>query len=191
MSDGPHRSLPMSRAWKKFTECVNNEAFRYEEVRDAIVAALEQDWRKQNMGSLVRRVHEALSDGQADLFYEQRAERLDLIRREAASSQLQCVFFHFLDKAMVEGLSGDGAIIKVACQTLSDLESRRTRQVEEHCLRTPGQKLATDVRQRIEGTIKGLDIAAVARHLLGIGKGKAESPRVLAKRKGLDDGVRL
>ena len=55
MSDGPHKSLPMPRAWKKFTECVSNEAFSFEEVRDAIVAALEQDWRKQNMDGLVQR----------------------------------------------------------------------------------------------------------------------------------------
>lgn len=189
MSDGPHRSLPMSRAWKKFTECINNEAFSDEEVRDAIVAALEQDWRKQNMDGLVRKVSEVLSDGQANLFYEQRAERLKLLRREAASFPLQRVFLDCVDKAVAVGHSVDDSLVEEACQTLSDLAMRRTRQVEEHCLRSSRGRPATDVRRRIEGSITGLDFSAPARRLLGIDRD--EFPPTLAKKTGLDDGVRL
>ena len=189
MSDGPHRSLPMSRAWKRFTECVNNDAFSDEEARDAIVAALEQDWRKENMEGLVRKVYEVLSDGQANLFYEQRAECLKLLQREAASSPLQHVFLDCVDKAIAAGHSGNDSLIEEACQTLSDLAMRGTRQVEEHCLRSSKGRPATDVRRRIEGAIKGLDFAAPARRLLGIDRN--ESPPTPAKKTGLDDGVRL
>ena len=179
----------MSPGWKRFTECVYNEAFNYEEVRNAIVAALEQDWRKGNMERLVRRVGEILRDGQTHFFCDQGAEKLKLLRNEAASSPLQHVFLDFVDKATAGGHSGDGAIIEAVCQTLSDLATRRTRQVEEHCLRSPGQRPATDVRRRIEGAIKGLEIAVPARRLLGIDQN--EPPLTLAKKTGLDDGVRL
>lgn len=189
MSDGPHRSLPMSRAWKKFVECVYNQAFSREEVSNALVGSLEQDWRKGNMERLVQRVGETLRDGQTHFSFDQGAEKLKLLRREAALSPLQHVFLDYVDKAVAGGHSGDGAIIEATCQTLSDLATRRARQVEEHCLRSPGRRTVTDVRRRIEGAFEGLDTAVPARRLLGIDQN--EPRRTLAKKTGLDDGVRL
>ena len=185
MSDGPHKGLPMSRAWKKFAECAYNRAFSREEVSSALVGSLEQDWRKGNMGRLVQRAGENLRDGQTHFFYDQGAEKLKLLRREAAFSPLRHAFLDFLDNAVAGGHSGDGAIIEAANHTLSDLAARRTRQVKEHCLRKMGQRRGTNFRQRIEGAIDGLDIAVTARQLLGIDKNK--HPRALAKRTGLDD----
>ena len=189
MSDGPHRSLPMSQGWRRFAERNYIEAFSHDEERNALVTALEQDWRKGNMEGLVQRVGETLRDRQTHFFCDQGAEKLKLLRSEAASSPLQHVFLDFVDKATARGHSGDGAIIEAVCQTLSDLATRRTRQVEEHCLRSPGQRPATDVRRRIEGAIKGLEIAVPARRLLGIDQN--EPPLTLAKKTGLDYGVRL
>ena len=189
MSDGPHRSLPMSRAWKKFAERVYNGTFSREEASDALEVSLKQDWRKQNLEGLVRKVSDVLSDGQADLFYESRAERLKLLRREEASSPLQRVFLDSLNQAVAEGYSGDDALRKATCHTLDDLAARHGRQVEEHYLRGSRKRRGVDVRQRIEEANKGLDIAATARHLLDVDK--KEPPRPPAKRTGLDDGVPL
>ena len=47
MSDGPHRSLPMRRPWKTVAECADNAAFEVDEIREAIVPALEQDCRRE------------------------------------------------------------------------------------------------------------------------------------------------
>ena len=189
MSDGPHRSLPMSRAWKKFAERVYNQAFSREEASNALLVSLEQDWRKQNMEGLARKVHEVLSDGQSDLFYVQTAERLKLLRRQATWSPLQHVFLDCVDKVAAEGHSGDDALRRATGQTLNDLATRRARQVEEHYLRGSRQRSGADLRQRVEAANKGLDIAATARHILGVDKNRP--PRALAKRTGLDDGVRL
>ena len=189
MSDGPHRSLPMSSVWKRFAERVYNEAFSHEEVRNALLSALEQDWRKGNMEILVQRVGEILRDGQTDFFSDQRAENLELLRRKATRSPLRDVFLDCVDKAMADGHSGDDALREATCQTLSDLSTRRARQVEEHYLRGSRQRRATDVRQRIQGATRGLDNTATARHLLGIDKN--EPVRPLAKQTGLDDGVHL
>ena len=43
MSDGPHRSGPDARAWKRVARCADNPAFEVEEIRNVIVLALEQD----------------------------------------------------------------------------------------------------------------------------------------------------
>ena len=44
MSDGPHRSLPMRPDWRKFAEYANNKNFARDQVRDAVVAAVEKDF---------------------------------------------------------------------------------------------------------------------------------------------------
>lgn len=44
MSDGPHRSLPMRRAWKKVAERAANPACAPEEIGNALIPALAQDW---------------------------------------------------------------------------------------------------------------------------------------------------
>jgi hypothetical protein len=179
----------MSRAWKQLAERIFNEAFDSGEVRNAFGATLKQDWRKGEMESLVQSVREILAYGQSHLFCDQRAESLKLLRREAASSPLQNVFLDCVDMAVARGHSG-GDVLRVAvCQTLSDHATRGARQVEEHYLRKSRQRRVSDIRQRIQGAINGLDIAATARHLLGLDKNEALRP--LAKQTGLDDGVHL
>ena len=69
MSDGPHRSLPMRPAWKKLAERADKAAFSAEEVRDALPAALAEDWRKEIPDSIVWKVREILSDSQIDFFW--------------------------------------------------------------------------------------------------------------------------
>ena len=189
MSDGPHRSLPRSWGWRRFAERIHIAAFSHDEERNALVTALEQDWRKGKMERLVRRVGETLRDRQTHFFCDQGAEQLKLLRREAALSPLQHAFLDFVDKATAGGYSGDGAIIEAANQTLSDLAAHRTRQVEEHCLRKLGQRRSTDFRQRIEGAINELDTAAPVHRLLRIDRN--DPSLTLAKKTGLDDGVRL
>jgi hypothetical protein len=40
MSDGPHRSLPMSQGWRRFAERIYIEAFSHDEERNALVTVL-------------------------------------------------------------------------------------------------------------------------------------------------------
>jgi hypothetical protein len=47
MSDGPHRSLPMRRGWKRVAERGDKRAYASEEVSEAIIVALEQDCRQE------------------------------------------------------------------------------------------------------------------------------------------------
>ncbi|MGE3712096.1 MAG: hypothetical protein AB7G35_20820, partial [Hyphomicrobiaceae bacterium] len=45
MSDGPHRSLIMSKAWKRLAERADIKAFDPAEVCAAVPTALAEDWR--------------------------------------------------------------------------------------------------------------------------------------------------
>ena len=188
MSDGPHRSLSMSRSWKRVAGRLYNEAYGPDEVRDALLASVKEDWDQQIPGSLADEVQNVLSDSQTDLFYNQEVQQLESLRRESDGYPLAGVFLDYVVQAVEEGFSGGGALLESARRTVMDLAARRSRQIEEHYYREPPRNGVADVRQRSREAIGRLDAVAIA-HLLGIGK--SQHPRTLAKHTGLDDGVLL
>ena len=42
MSDGPFKSLPLSRHWKRVAKYIENDAYSFEERRDALFYAFEK-----------------------------------------------------------------------------------------------------------------------------------------------------
>ena len=97
MSDGPHRSLNMPHGWKKLAERADNRAFAPEEVRDTLPAALAQDWRAEVPSSLCGLVRDILSDSQRSLFGDDRAERIEALRRKTAGYALGNTFLARID----------------------------------------------------------------------------------------------
>ena len=130
MSDGPHRSLKMPRGWKKLAERADNKAYATEEVRDALPAALEQDWRAEVPDSLWRKMREILGDSQSSLFGHQPSERLVALRRETAGHNLGNVFLDCAIQAAEQGRSGEEALREAAGMALSDRAVIGRRRVE-------------------------------------------------------------
>ena len=64
MSDGPHRSLKMSRNWKRVAERIYNEAYSVEQMWEALSMTLREDWRRQIPEGLINRVRAVLSNCQ-------------------------------------------------------------------------------------------------------------------------------
>ena len=188
MSDGPHKSLPMTPGWKRFAERAYMPAFSIEERREAIPAALKGDWREEGMPSFVAKLRETLSDGQTDFFCNQTA-KIEGLRKEAAGFPLRYALLDFAIQAVTAGQSGDEALGEATCLALSDRTASHARQVEEHYYRRPGRGRTVDVRGRVENAISGSDIAAVARRLCGIDRN--EQSQRLTKQTALDDGVPL
>ena len=135
MSDGPHRSLNMPRGWKRLAERADNKAYAPEEVRDALPEALEHDWRAEVPDNVCRRVRDILSDSQSSLFGDQRAKRLEALRRETAGYALGNTFLDYAIRAAARGRCGDEALREAAGKALTDRAARGARQVEEHYYR--------------------------------------------------------
>ena len=189
MSDGPYKSLPMSRKWKQVAERIHNEAYSPEQVCDALSTALAEDWRRQIPESLVNKVQIVLSNGQTDLFCDQNIQELEALRGEVSGCPLASVFLDYVTQAVAKGTSGEDALLGSTCQAITELAARDLRQVEEHYYREPSLNGVTDVRHRAQEAIGKLDTVAIAHQFLGIGK--SQHPRTLAKHTGLDDGVPL
>ena len=110
MSDGPHRSLRMPRGWKKLAKRADNKAYAPEEVRDALPEALEHDWRAEVPDSVCKRVRDILGDKQSSLFGDQRADRLEALRGEAAGYALGNALLDYAIEAAARGRCGDEAL---------------------------------------------------------------------------------
>ena len=189
MSDGPHKSLNMPPGWKKLAERADNRAYAPEEVRDALPAALGQDWRAEVPDSLCRQVREILGDSQSSLLGDHRAERLEALRRKTAGYALGNTFLDYAIQAVKRGRAGDEALREATGKALSGRAASGARQVEEHYCRESTQRRAAHVRGRIEAGVTQCDMASIVGRV--VGTDGIEGPRRPAKQTGIDEGVRL
>lgn len=188
MSDGPHRSMKMRRGWKKLAEQADNSAYTPEEVSNSLLNALDKDCREEVPRNLSRRVHDILGDNQSLLFCNERVERLQSLRKEAAGHPLGNTLLDYAIQTAEQGCNGDEALREVTSKTLSDRAHRGALQVEEHYCRKSTRKRATRVRERIETGITQLNFGRLVTRLFG--SSKSERPRT-TKKAGIDEGVPL
>jgi hypothetical protein len=186
MSDGPHRSLPMPLGWKKVAEYAGNETFASNDVRDALVTAIEQDWRKNISPGLIGSIQDVI--GGATLFSEDRIQTLEDLRQSVAGCAMGHVLLDHMVYAVSEGKSGDTAFQEAVTRTATDWSARCARQVEEHYLRKSSTENATNVRSRIDEAMQKAPFTALPSHLLNI---ESRPSLRLVKHDGLDDGVPL
>lgn len=189
MSDGPHRSLTMRRGWTRLADRADNSAFAPEEIRDALLPALEQDWRAEVSEGQLRQIRHVFADEQGSLFDDDRIRQLETLKRNAAGYEFAGLVAECALQAASNGLVGDDALVEMATDALFDRASRGARQVEEHYYRKSAPDRALNVRARIENAIARLDVATLARQLVGVDPTRPR--RTLVMQKGLDDGVQI
>src|ERR1035437_5709208 len=111
MSDGPHRSLPMRRSWKRVAERSDKRAFDSEEISDAIIVALEQDCRREMPAPFLDAAWHIFSDPEPSLFAVQVSPQLETLRQGAGpgigrSLLEQAILVAERGKAGIDGLVG-------------------------------------------------------------------------------------
>jgi hypothetical protein len=187
MSDGPHRSLPMSSGWKRVAERGDKHAFTAEEISRAIVPALEQDCRMEMQPGFIDRVYKAFRENESSLFKEGLAQQLEALR-DMAGAGVGCSVLDFSIMVAERGGTGRRGMEDALKSALTDRAAKGARQVEEHFYREANAPRAQKVRQRIEEGIRGADLGGLARKILKV---DPPSPRPALRQDGLDDGVRL
>ena len=190
MSDGPHRSLPMRQGWKDLAERADKCAYDVEEIKEALPAALAQDWAAEVGHEFVAGLHQVFTEGnQGALFDDQTLPRLEGMRRLASGHPLSMQLVEHAIQACAAGKTGAHALQQAAADTLHARATSSNRQIEEHYCREADAPRANNVRTRIESAIDRASIEALARDVAGMEGGQG-SPR-LRKRDGVDDGVTL
>jgi len=179
----------MRPGWKKVAEYADNQAFVPQEVSNAAISALSQDWRMDVPDALAKCVCEILGGQQDSLFREQKIMQLEAVRRITAGHGFGQVLIDCAIQRVVSGGSGADAAIEAAADSLGVWSARHGRQVEEHYCRESTVRRAESVRARIEEGIGGADRKRLARQLLKLDVAPAH--RTTLKQTGIDDGVKL
>lgn len=167
----------------KAAERADKKAYAAEDVADALIPALKQDWGAEIPGGLLRDMYDILSEPQGDIFVN-RAQQLDELRLSTAGLALGCELIDAAIAAVQVTPEVPDLLEGVATSVLTSRAYNCGRQIEEHFLRESTAKRAINVRARMEEGVSIAPIRDLARSLLG----KTAQP-VMRKHNGLDDGV--
>ncbi|MDA8450460.1 hypothetical protein M5C97_18180 [Acidovorax sp. NCPPB 3859] len=189
MSDGPYKSLPMSRSWKRLAHCAENENFNSSDTCAAANNALEVTWRQEVPTVVVNRLREVFFERVPDLFNDARINRIEEAAGDAVGYGLARRLTVHASSVLTEGLSGEVGFLEAIKRAVWDYAARARRQIEEHYCRTASSRLTQQVRQRILQAISAADFEGLARRWAGLDKRAKRS--VISNRTGLDDGVAL
>lgn len=187
MSDGPYRTLDMSKVWKALAKIAENAAHSVAEVSEAFRPPLLEAW-KSISSDFAEGVKAALGDDERGrLFPEIALAETQRLRAQACNPMEALLADHALDQVRAGRLGAD-AYEKSIENLLEDRAIRAARQMEEHYYRERSPD-AGRLRNHLAAAISSGDLAQLAAGLAsGVGH------RVLTAkmdRTGLDEGVAL
>ena len=186
MSDGPHRSLNMSRSWKRAAERSDKRSYSSEEVSESFVGALEKDCRREINPSFIDTAWRIFSDPEPSLFVTKISDQLEALRRQAGSGIGRSV----IDQAIFgaeRGKTGREGLVEAVKNALADRAAKSIRQIQEHYCRESSNPRADRVKTRLEEGMDGAALDGLARRILKA----APAEKRPALKQGLDDGVKL
>jgi hypothetical protein len=189
MSDGPYRSLPMSRAWKRLAQLAENVNVDHTDTAAAAMRALASTWGNEVPSVVTKGVREIFLDREPGLFRDAQIAQAQALSREAAGYGLGRLLTDHAIAVLAEGMHGESALTETVQRALNAYAARAARQIEEHYCRNASGKLTKQVRDRIAGAIATADLPGLAKQCSGL-ESKTSLPRP-AKHTSLDDGVPL
>jgi hypothetical protein len=188
MSDGPHKSLPMRRGWRRVAEYADNQTFDSEEVAMAVIHAVKQDCQADLSPEYISSLRAVFRVSENLLFKRDVQPELEALRGQAGSGMGSTLLELAIQKSAIEEPTPK-SLERVLTDALTDRVARCARQVEEHYLRESAQPRANTVRGRIERASNRPAIENLARQILKPDGDGSSLPTL--KRQGLDDGVKF
>jgi len=190
VSDGPHKCLPMNRAWKAAAERAGRAAFEPSEVGGRVEEAVLGDCRTQLRPTVMDLLKKLVGNGQQELFPEQFAEEIRRIRHEVAECAVAVRVLDQVEDALEGGVWTQDGLVEAVADGMRENACAGIRQIEEIYRRNPESSWshAAGIRKRLEDGVAHASFEAAALSLLGLG---AASPSRAARMSGIDDGPRL
>lgn len=191
MSDGPHRTLPMNRRWKKVLELAGNKACSMEEIHQELGYALKEEMS----GVVLETVCGILNGKNRGLpFPEDQTPELiqqfDFLRekcRGAVSIEI------FLENAIMVATKARGTekmFEEAVKNSQEEILDAHVRSMEEHCFRKPDGKDPFFIRDRLYEIKETADISSLASETVSEVRSETAGKRPPDK-TGLDEGPKL
>lgn len=185
MSDGPHRSLKMSKVWKRLAEICEQAATPPQEVAEQLKLALAENWKTVPQAA-IDEIERILNSPQPSLFGIT-PDSFDAVLPLLDGSPVGIRLVENAQEVASEGMSGEAAFREAIHRAVEEDLARHSRQVTEHYIRKGPKALADSVTARIGAA--GAVIEALSSEISQNGR----PARIIkpSKRRELDDGVPL
>ena len=188
MSDGPHRSLPLSRRWKKVAECLDNGIVPIEDVCARVDAALLADFGAVPEIALTALRRVLCESDQGSLFAASNAE-IENLRVLTDGSPLGGLIVDCAIGAVLSGKVGEAALASALSDASQEWMDRNCRGMDEHYQRKTGAVRASEFNSRVGDMQNSHSLPQVTQRL--VAGGKAMVIKAPQKRTGIDQGVSL
>ena len=155
MSDGPYRTLNMSKGWKSVGRYAEREAYSAEEVEGKVRNALSQDFRTGVPEAVLKAALETFQEGAQGLFGTS-ASDFNSLESPASSSTLGHAFVEQCKQVADDGMTGKEGYNEAVRRALEDLGERHVRQMREHYLRESSKSFTSRVIARVSSAISNV-----------------------------------
>ncbi|WP_404425499.1 hypothetical protein [Thalassospira australica] len=146
MSDGPHRSLPLKRHWKRFAQKAANGAYSIEEVQEELERALSKELKDARL-DLLERIF--LEEEQGQLFEDEKLERANRLLESVEGSTVFLTAAESAIETIMENKHGEEAIKHVLRSVADEIFQKHARSIEEHWQREAGYRGIRTIRNRL------------------------------------------
>jgi hypothetical protein len=189
MSDGPHRSLPMRKAWKELAKRGDQLTYDSEQVAEAASRALASDFKNEVSAPLISALKDVFTGRDNSLGLTEIAlHQLEDAKALAAGSVFGVNAIAWSIQLVNEGRLDKDALYEAVGLAAKERGFANTRAVEEHYLRESNQRRADGVSNRLQSAISGLSEGKLGSMLLDPQPAATRGPR---KRNDVNDGVPL
>ena len=189
MSDGPHRSLPMRKAWKELAKRADQRTYDELQLREALPFAIASDWKNEVSGALIRALKNVFAGKDNSLGIPDIAiNQLEASRPLAAGSVFGMNAVSWCIQLVNEGRIGMEALYEAVGNAAKERGFAGSRQIEEHFLRKAGTTRADGVGTRLESALSGYSGIQLGTILIEPQPAARGAPR---KKTELNDGVPL
>jgi hypothetical protein len=189
MSDGPHRSLQMRRAWKELAKRGDQRTYDSDQVAEAATHALASDFKNEVSATLVSALKNVFTRRDNSLGLPEIAlQQLDEAKALAAGSVFGMNAVAWSIQLVHENRVDKDALYEAVGLAAKERGFANTRSVEEHYLRQSNQRRADGVSARLQSAISALSEGKLGSMLVDPPPTAARGPR---KRTDLNDGVPL
>lgn len=171
MSDGPHRSLPLSPRWRTVSARLENDAFSETEIIEQIRHALTQDFEELPETQRRPLLLQAEPTGNGT----------------APPMRLGIILIEQRERPENKGMPSGAIHRRVVAAALKIFGEEQLRSVKEHWYRELPSAEARRLETRMQGTWGKCDCAVLAAELLSY-VSRGSSPPPPRKQKGLHDG---
>lgn len=188
MIDGPHRSLPLQRHWKRFALYVDKKAYSLEERRQSLSVAV----KKEFSNSVLIAVRDVLDEvGQGLPSIVNPVERIEAIRKDCPGSIANNLFIDCVVCELLEGRTGRKVIRDALKRASEEITHIHFRSIEEHyCREEEGMRTINSLRGRMDETAQETNFDSVVLELIE-NLGSRKNVQEPSKRVGIEEGPEL